>query len=86
MKKTDHQNPFTIAYAQHPLTDNIRDDGTPVVQVHDYKRAFDSLLLAPKGISTIRGLNFVQATTPQCRYSVTGACDTDVTFLKEDQT
>ena len=44
VKKTDHQNPFTIAYVEHPLTDDMRDDGTPVVQVHDYKRAFDPLL------------------------------------------
>ena len=83
VKKTDHQNLFTIAYVEHPLTDDMHDDGTAVVQVHDYKRAFDSLLRAPKGISTIRGLKFVQGVAPRCRYSMTGACDTNVTFLKK---
>ena len=71
MKKTDHQNPFTIAHVQHPLTDDIRNHGTPVVHVHDYKRAFDPLFRAPKSISTIRGLNFEQGAARQCRYSVT---------------
>ena len=64
VRNTDHQNPFTIAYVEHPLTDDLQDDGTPVVRVFDYKVAFDPLLRAPKGISAIRGLKFMRGAAP----------------------
>ena len=78
VRNIDHQNPFTIAYVEHPLTDDLQDDGTPVVRVFDYKVAFDPLLRAPKGISAIRGLKFMRGAAPVCRYSMTGDCGTEV--------
>lgn len=85
VKSTDHESPFTVAYVEHPLTNDLQDDGTPVVPVIDFKRAFDPMLRTPKGISTIRGIQFLRGSTPRCRYSMTGGCDTDIMFLKRGQ-
>ena len=32
VKSTDHHSPFAIAYVEHPLTDDLQSDGTPVVK------------------------------------------------------
>lgn len=85
VKITDHENPFSVVYVEHPLTDDLQDDGTPVVTVFDYKLAFNPLLRPPKGISTLRGLKFKRGSAPFCRYSMTGGCDTEVVFLKRGQ-
>ena len=38
IKNTDISNPFQIAYVEHPLTDDLFNDGAPVIKVKDYKK------------------------------------------------
>ena len=65
-----------------PLTDDMEPDGTPVVRVHDYKTAYNPLIKAPTGISTIRGLLFKRGQIPLSRLSMTGDCRENVNILK----
>ena len=56
IRTVDTKHPFNIVYVEHPLTDDLTDDGTPVVHVMDYKRAFDQVIKAPLSISLSRGI------------------------------
>ena len=38
IRNVKQKKPFSIVYVQHPLTDDMNDDGEPVVQVLVYKR------------------------------------------------
>ena len=60
-KGTDRTNPFRVVYVEHPLRDDMLNDGTPIVKVKDYKKAFDQVLRPPSGISGIRGLLLSEA-------------------------
>ena len=82
IKNTDILNPFQIAYVEHPLTDDLSNDGTPVLKVKDYKKGFDLFLRPPKGIATIRGLLFQKGQQPMCRFSMTGDCLTEMCISK----
>ena len=33
IRETDRSNPFRVVYVWHPLTDDMLDDGTPIVKV-----------------------------------------------------
>ena len=67
---------------EHPLTDDMLDDGTPIMKVKDYKKAFDQVLRPPSGIFGIRGLLLQRGKEPMCRYAMTADCLTSVTILK----
>ena len=67
---------------EHPLTDNLSDDGVPVIKAKDYKKRFDLFLRPPKSIATIRGLLFQRGQQPMCRFSMTGDCLTEMSILK----
>ena len=82
IEQTDLSNPFRVVFVQHPLTDNMERDGTPVVDVKDYKRALGPLLKAPKGIATVRGLLFRRGHIPTCRYTMTGESVIEMPVLK----
>ena len=56
IRETDGTNSFRVVYVEHPLTNDMLDDGTPIVKVKDYKKAFDQVLRPPSGISGTRGL------------------------------
>ena len=57
-------------------------DGTPIVKVNDYKKAFDQVLRPPSGISGIRGLLLRRDKEPRCLYAMTVDCLTSITILK----
>ena len=82
IRETDRTNSFRVVYVEHPLTDDMLDDGTPIVKVKDYKKAFDQVLRPPIGISGIRGLLLQRGKKPMCRYVMTADCLTSVTILK----
>ena len=82
IRETDRTNPFRVVYVEHPLTDDMLDDSTPIVKAKDYKKAFDQVLRPPSGISGIRGLLFQRGKEPTCRYAMTTDCLTSVTILK----
>ena len=67
IRETDRTNPFRVVYVEHPLTDDMLDDGTPIVKVKDYEKAFDQVLRPPSGISGIRGLLLQRGKEPMCR-------------------
>ena len=72
IKETDISNPFQTVFVEHPLTDDMTHDGTPVVEVKDFKKGFDPFLRPPSGIATMIGLLFRRGQNPRCRYSITG--------------
>ncbi len=37
--------PINVAYVQHPVTDTLADDGTPVVEVRDFKSSLDGIIM-----------------------------------------
>ena len=82
IRGTDRINPFRVVYVEHPLTDDMLDDGTPIVKVKDYNKTFDQVLRPPSGISGIGGLLLQQGKEPMCRYVMTADCLTSVTILK----
>ena len=72
IKETDTSNPFQTVFVEHPLTDDMTHDGTPVVKVKDFKKGFDPFLRPSSGIATMRGLLVRRGQNPRCRYSMTG--------------
>ena len=82
IRETNHTNFFRVVYVEHPLTDGMLDDGTPIVKIIDYKKAFDQVLHPPSGISSICRLLLQQGKKPMCRYAMTADCLTSVTILK----
>ena len=72
IEETDISNPFQTVFVEHPLTDDVTHDGTPVVEVKDFKKGFDPFLQPPSGIATIRGLLFRRGQNRRCRFSMNG--------------
>ena len=67
---------------EYPLTDDMKDDGTPIIKVFDFKHLFDLLLKACEGISKFRGVVFKKEKAPLSRTSMTGYCSEKVGMLK----
>ena len=59
------QNPFEIVYVQHSFTDDLQNDGTPVVIVKNYKSALEPLFLSRIPIANIRRIEFRRGIEPQ---------------------
>ena len=72
IENTDISNTFQTVFVEHPLTDDMTHDGTPVVEVKDFKKGFDPFLRPPSGIATMRGLLLRRGQNPRCRYSMMG--------------
>lgn len=82
IKSVRVQNPFRVRYVNHPLTDDLLDDGTPIVTVKDYKTPLDRLLAASvNGLKSVRGVVFRPASI-RSRMTMAGDADTDVKLLK----
>ncbi len=60
VKRAKRQSPaFEVVYVQHPLTDDMEPDGTPIVNVKDFKKSLGPILAdSVPGISKFRGLLF----------------------------
>ena len=82
IRSTNVKHPFKIRYVQHPLTDNMQDDGTPVVPVRHFKAALDPCIRPVARISQQRGLLFKRGFNPQSRSTMTGDCISQVQVLK----
>ena len=52
----DHSDPFDIIFVEYSLTNDMKNDGTPVIKVFDFKYIFDPLLKACEGMSKFRGV------------------------------
>ena len=55
IRNVEQKKPFSIVYVQHPLTDDMNDDGEPVVQVLVYKRAVGPITSITRGMLFKRG-------------------------------
>ena len=53
------------------MTDDMSDDGTPVVKVKHYKTALDPLIKGPPHLAESRGITFNRAEVPVGRQSMT---------------
>ncbi len=82
IRTTDIRKPFTIKYVEHPVTDDLRSDGTPVVKVKDYKTALEPHTKPPKQIAATRGIVFERGKVPVGRQSMTGMCNEPMAVLK----
>ena len=60
----------------------MSDDGTPIVKVKDYKKAFNQALRPPSEIPGIRGLLLQRGKELICRYAMTADWLTAITILK----
>ena len=67
---------------EHPLTDDMELDGTEIVDVKNYKLAFDPLVKAINGISEFRGVIFSRGLLPKVRTAMTSSCTTEISILK----
>ena len=82
IRKTDQVNPFKIIYVEHLLSNDLKNDSTPVDKVKNYKAILDPYLRPPTNIASIRGLSFKRSSQPSSRFSMTGECSTPVATLK----
>jgi len=55
IKQAQALSPFKLAFLEHPLTDDLCDDGTPVATVYDFEAAADPILNPPTGIMQMKG-------------------------------
>ena len=85
IRKTDQVNPFKIIYVEHPLTNDLKNDSTPVVKVTNYKAILDPYLHPLTNIAGIRGLSFKRSTRPSSRFSMIGECSTPIATLKQEK-
>ena len=82
IRKTNQVNPFKIIYVEHSLTNDLKNDFTPVVKVKNYKAILDPYLRPPTNIARIRGLSFKKSTQLSSRFFMTGKCSTPIATLK----
>ncbi|XP_067939751.1 uncharacterized protein [Watersipora subatra] len=82
IKTTDQQKPFRIAFVEHPLTDDMLPDDTPVITVMNYKNAYEPVVKAVTGIVAFRGVRFQLGKTVTSRTAMTADCTTPVIILK----
>jgi len=86
IKSSNKSKPVRVIYMQHPLTDDLTNDGTPVVTVCAYKAALDPVLKPFKGISKIRGIRFLEDGTVTARRETTGPCTIPFSVIKPAST
>jgi hypothetical protein len=61
IKETDHKMPFKINYVNHPLTDDLKYDETPVIKVKNFKNFSESLIVSKvDNLSKMRKIKFTQ--------------------------
>ena len=82
IKEANKIHPFEVVYVQHPVTDDMESDGTPIVNVNDYKRALDTMIKAPAGIAKYRGLLFARGNNGKSRTTMTGDCTENMKLLE----
>ena len=82
IRKTDQANPFKIIYIEHHLTNDLKNDSTPVVKVKNCKAILNPYLRPPTNIASIRGLSLKRSTQPNSRFSMTSECSTPIATLK----
>lgn len=59
IKNARPRNPFQVIFVEHPLTDDLKGDGTDVVKVLDYKKALTKVIATTvKDISKMKGVVF----------------------------
>lgn len=63
---------------EHPLTDDMELDGTEIVDVKNYKLAYDLLVEAINGIREFRGAIFSSGHLPKVRTAMTTSCTTEI--------
>lgn len=83
IRNTDKRKPFKIYYVEHPLTDDMCEDGTLVIPVTDYKLALDAVIKPVKNISKLRGISMIRGKVPVGRFTMTGAATEKMLCLKK---
>lgn len=83
VKEAKPSKPFIVKYVQHPLTDNLVDDGSDVIAVKDYKHSLSTVLAASVAqLANFRGVLF-QRTGVTARLTMTGTWDLQVSLLRK---
>ena len=66
-------SPFQLIYLEHPLTDDLCDDGTPIARVFNFKSSLEPYLRPVTGISNVKAFKFSQNGEILARESTAGA-------------
>jgi len=86
MRSCKENIPFNILYVNFPITDDLTEDGTPIVKVYDYKVSLTPLLKASLGrVAGISGLLFNENGV-FTRNSMGGTLYSPFTLLKRNVT
>jgi hypothetical protein len=78
--------PFKVIYVQHPLTDDLCDDGTPICIVMDYFSTIKPVLKSTPGFGKLRRFMFRGDGTILTNSSTTEAPDQIFTYMKTGNT
>ena len=73
---------FQVVFLEHPLTDDLVDDGTPIADVFDYKSAVESILGPPAGIMSRKSFRFDDQGSITSRISTSGPHNLNFQILK----
>ena len=65
-KSCQPNRPFEVVFVKHPLTDDMRPDGTPIVSVFNFKHELEKVIQF-KAIQKIRGVLFEKGECPKSR-------------------
>lgn len=56
VRQAQIKNPFDVVFVEHPLTDDLKPDGTSVVKVRDYKGALENVIKATvQSVTKVKG-------------------------------
>lgn len=82
IRNAQTKKPFDVIFVEHPLTDDLVADATPVVKVKDYKSALDNVIKkSVKNISLMKGAMFTPGKI-QARKTMNGDPTILVSLLK----
>jgi hypothetical protein len=87
IKEAQHAPPFEVVYLKHPVTDDMQNDGTPVVDAYNFKEALDPIIRPIPNLARLGGAIFGRGTLPKVRetMSIMVTYTTTRTILKKGQ-
>jgi hypothetical protein len=85
IKEAQNAPPFEVVYLKHPVTDNMQDDGTPVVDAYKFRDALDPLIRPIPNLARLGGAIFGRGTLPKVRETMSTMVTYTTAILKKGQ-
>jgi len=86
IRNANKDKPFNLVYLEHPLTDDLCDDGTPVAIVFDFKTVLEPILNPPTGIMKMKGFILDQDGEIRARVTTDGPYNQNFHVRKPETT